>query len=73
MLGLSSSVLDITETEITKQRDRFERTLNDWLRQDGEDATWGVLELAIANVNRQYLGLPLLSKCKLCVLIRMHV
>ena len=73
MLGLSSSVLDITESEITKQRDQFERTLNDWLRQDGEGATWGVLELAITNVNRQYLGHPLLSKCKLRVLIHMCV
>ena len=33
--------------------------------QDRENATWGALELAITNANREDLGHKLLSKCKL--------
>ena len=64
-LGLNASVLDNIEDDVSKQRDRFERTLEDWLKLDQQGATWGVLELAITNANRQYLQLPPLSKCKL--------
>jgi len=63
-LGLLNCVLDNIEADSTKQRDRFEKTLNCWLMQAGEDATWGVLELAITNANREFLGLPSLLKCK---------
>lgn len=64
-LNLANSVLDNIEADESNQRDRFKKTLDSWLMQDGENATWGLLELAITNVNREHLGLKPLVKCKL--------
>ena len=64
-LGLGASVLTIIEADVSEQRDRFRKTLEDWLRLDQQRATWGVLELAITNVNRHYFDLPPYTKCNL--------
>ncbi|XP_065901708.1 uncharacterized protein [Dysidea avara] len=64
-LGLSRSVLENIQADIPKQVDRFERTLQDWLKLDGDSATWGVLELAMTNANRQYFELKPLLKLPL--------
>ena len=65
-LGLNSTVLENFKRDGTDQRDRFEKTLNAWQRLAGSNATWGALELAITNANREDLGLKSLPKCKLC-------
>ena len=60
-LRLENSVLDIIEVEHTQQRKRLEKTLDAWLKQNQDKATWGVLELAITNANRAELALQPLS------------
>ncbi|XP_065902160.1 uncharacterized protein [Dysidea avara] len=61
-LGLNSTVLENFKRDGTDQRDRFEKTLNAWQRLAGSNATWGALELAITNANREDLGLKSLPK-----------
>ena len=61
-LGLKSSVLDIIDADNPNdQKKRLSKTLDAWIKQDQDKATWGVLELAITNANRAQLALPLLS------------
>jgi len=61
-LGLQASVLGNIEDDYSRQRKRFEKTLHAWMGQYGDNATWGVLELAITNANRVDLGLKPLSE-----------
>ena len=61
-LGLKSYLLDNIEEENHLQRKRFEKTLEAWIKQDQDNATWGVLELAITNANRAMLGHERLTK-----------
>ena len=63
-MGLKSCVLENIEADNSEQRKRFEITLSNWLKLDGNNATWGVLELAISNANRENLGLKALSESK---------
>ena len=63
-LGLDTSVLNNAEADYHGQRKRFEVMLSMWMKQDGENATWGVLELAITNANREELSIEALSECK---------
>ena len=61
-LRLQSSVLDIIEDDYPNdQRKRLSKTLDAWIKQDQNKATWGVLELAITNANRAKLSLSPLS------------
>ena len=61
-MGLQSSVLDIIEADYPHdQRKRLSKTLDAWIKQDQDKATWGVLELAITNANRVELALSPLS------------
>jgi len=61
-LGLQSSVLGIIEADFPNdQRQRLSKTLDTWIKQDQDKATWGVLELAITNAIRAELALPSLS------------
>ena len=64
-LGLDPSVLDNIDADCRKQTERFMATLSKWMNLAGNNATWGVLELAITNVNRADLSLRPLSECKL--------
>jgi len=64
-LGLDASVLDNIEVDHHEQRKRFEVTIMKWMSLAGNNATWGVLELAITNANRADLSLEPLSECKL--------
>ena len=71
---MQSSVLDIIETDYPNdQRKHLSKTLDAWMKQDRDRATWGVLELAITNANRAELALsPLLdlNTCKdLCLCV----
>ena len=61
-LGLKSFLLNNIEEENHLQRQRFEKTLDAWIKQDQDNATWSVLELAITNANRAVLGLKRLTK-----------
>jgi len=73
-LGLQSSVLDIIEADYPHdQRKRLSKTLDAWIKQDQDKATWGVLELAITNANRVELALsplPDLNTSKNTISIR---
>ena len=61
-LGLEKCILDNIEADHPLQRECLEKTLDAWLKQDQDKATWGVLELAITNANRVKLALePLQS------------
>jgi len=64
-LGLDASVLNNIEIDYHQQRNRFEETLRKWMKLAGNNATWGALELAITNANREELSLEALTKCKL--------
>jgi len=64
-LGLEASVLDNVEADRHEQRKRFEVTLTKWMNLAGNNATWGVLQLAITNAIRADLSLEALSECKL--------
>ena len=56
MLGLLPAVLDTIDGESRSPRDCFRLTLDKWL-QLNDNATWGELEFAITNANRQALNL----------------
>ena len=61
LLGLKSSVLDLVASVYPMQdRECFRVTLEKWL-QLNVGVTWGNLELAITNANRQELGLQALT------------
>ena len=51
-LGLRPKVIDNIGQDCMEQRRRFEMILEKWQMQEGDKATWGVLELAITNANR---------------------
>jgi len=75
-LGLKSSVLDIIEAEYIELRKRFEVTLTKWMNLAGNNATWGILELAITNANRSDLSIEPLSESKICscvLTVHIHV
>ena len=60
-LGLKASVLNQVETDHHTVRECFRVTLGKWL-QLNVGVTWGNLELAITNANRESLGLqPLVT------------
>ena len=62
-LGLTPAVLiNIGADFKNDNKECFRKTLESWMRM--EKATWGKLELAITNVNRQNLGLPKLTSSK---------
>lgn len=56
-MGLESCVLDNIAADHSPVQKCLEKTLDAWLKQDQDKATWGVLELAITNANRVKLGL----------------
>ena len=62
-LGLKATVLDLVEAEYHELSERFRVTLDKWSHLNVE-VTWGSLELAITNANRQSLGLPPLTTSK---------
>ena len=62
-LGLKASVLDLVEADYHELRECFRVTLDKWSHLNVE-VTWGSLELAITNANRQSLGLPPLTTSK---------
>jgi len=62
-LGLEESLLNSIELDHATQRERFEKTMKMWLRKDQDEATWGVLELAVTNANRAELSYDKLLKC----------
>ena len=62
-LGLKTSVLDQVEADNHIQSERFRVTLEKWL-QLNVGVTWGNLELAITNANRENLGLQPLTTGK---------
>ena len=65
-LGLISAVLDQVESaHPTDHRECFRVTLEKWL-QLNVGVTWGNLELAITNANRESLGLQPLPTSKRC-------
>ena len=64
LLGLKSSVLDLVASAHPMQdRECFRATLEKWL-QLNVGVTWGNLELAITNANRENLGLQPLTTGK---------
>ena len=63
-LGLENSVLVMIQDDHQTQRDRFETTLQKWLKQD-ERPTWNTLELAITNARREELSLKPLPESKI--------
>ena len=57
-LGLELDVLKITARDNPLQSVACLReTLDKWLKLNTDDASWKILELALANVNRSKLGL----------------
>ena len=56
-LGLERYLLDNIDEDYQRQRQKFEGTLDAWIDKDQDNATWGVLELAITNANRAKLAL----------------
>ena len=62
-LELKSSVLDQIEADHHKQRECFRVTLDRWLKLN-VGVTWGNLELAITNANRESLGYKPLKTSK---------
>ena len=60
-LGLDASVLNNVESDYRQQRNCFEATLRKWMNLAGNNATWGALELAITNANREDLSLEALT------------
>ena len=62
-LGLKTSVLDQVEADNHTQSERFRVTLEKWL-QLNVGVTWGNLELAVTNANRENLGLQPLTTGK---------
>ena len=67
-LGLHASVLDNIQADYHEQRKCFEVTLSKWMKLAGNNATRGVLELAITNANHEDLSLEARSECKLQIL-----
>ena len=64
LLGLKSSVLDLVASAHPMQdRECFRATLEKWLQMN-VGVTWGNLELAITNANRENLGLQPLTTGK---------
>jgi len=62
-LGLKPAVLRNAGADLpNNNKECFRKTLESWMQM--EKATWGKLELAITNVNRQNLGLPKLTSSK---------
>ena len=62
-LGLNTSVLDQVEADYHTLSERFRVTLEKWLQMN-VGVTWGNLELAITNANRESLGLQPLTTGK---------
>ena len=62
-LRLETSVLDVVEAEYHELSECFRVTLDKWSHLN-VGVTWGNLELAITNANRQSLGLPPLTTSK---------
>ena len=62
-LGLKPVVLDQVAADHPKTRDCFRVTLEKWLQLNFA-ITWGDLELAITNANRQSLGYDPLTSSK---------
>ena len=62
-LQLNTSVLDQVEADYHTLSERFRVTLEKWL-QLNVGVTWGNLELAITNANRENLGLQPLTTGK---------
>ena len=57
-LGLETATLKIIQGDHPQQTSNcFQRTLDEWLELNQDDATWSVLEVAITNVNRAKLKL----------------
>ena len=57
-LGLELDLLDIIKKDNPQQSVTcFQKTLNKWLKLNGDDATWKTLEVALTNVNRTNLRL----------------
>ena len=67
-LGLKTSVLDQVEADYHTLSERFRVTLEKW-SQLNVGVTWGNLELAITNSNRESLGLQPLTTGKECIII----
>ena len=65
-LGLKTTVLDQVEADHHTLSERFRVTLEKWL-QLNIGVTWGNLELAITNANRESLGLQPLTTGKKCI------
>ncbi|XP_065894838.1 uncharacterized protein [Dysidea avara] len=63
-LGLHASVLDNIQADYHEQRKCFEVTLSKWMKLAGNNATRGVLELAITNANHEDLSLEARSELK---------
>ena len=59
-LGLNSSLIDQLEADYDTLSEHFRVTLNKWL-QLNVGVTWANLELAIANADRESLGLQSLG------------
>ena len=57
-LGLDLDVLDIIEKDHSQRSVTcFQKTLDEWLKLNTDDATWRTLEVALTNVNRAKRGL----------------
>ena len=63
-LGLKVAVLNSIEEDHHGRRKHFQKTLDAWMRQCQDEATYGALELAITNANRVELGLKKLPESK---------
>ena len=50
-------MVDTVGHDFHNSNDRLRRVLEKWLQLDGDNATWGRLELVITNVQRAELGL----------------
>ena len=57
-LGLELELLDIIKKDNPQQSVTcFQKTLDKWLKLNGDDTTWKTLEVALTNVNRANLKL----------------
>ena len=66
-LGLKTTVLDQVEADHHTLSERFRVTLEKWLQLNVR-VTWGDLEFAITNANRESLGLQPLTSGKNCII-----
>ena len=56
-LGLQPHELDIIENDHNQTVTCFQKTFNNWLKSNTNNATWTTLEVALTNVNRTKSGL----------------